>query len=262
MNSNTGTSFKHKSKASTNPYRPDPSGGKPGSRFRTRATINRLNMYVAKPDVEKMKERPTDPQAGRIQPDRRWFGNVRTVDQKELDKYRKSLEDNQTKKGTGYSVLIKGKKLPLSLVKETYDKTLSKGERLLQIEKYEDTFGPRMKRKRPNVGITDLEAMVKTIQEKTGNYDEAKDLDLHKNDMIDAKEGHRHKVFDKGMSKRIWEELYKVIDSSDVLIHVLDARNPNGTRSKFLEDYLKKNCPSKHLVFVLNKCDLIPTSVT
>lgn len=80
--------------------------------------------------------------------------------------------------------------------------------------------------------------------------------------MIEAKEGHRHKVFDKGMSKRIWEELYKVIDSSDVLIHVLDARNPNGTRSKFLEDYLKKNCPSKHLIFVLNKCDLIPTSVT
>lgn len=96
MSAQTGTSFKHISKASSNPYRPDPSGGKPGSRFRTRATINRLNMYKAKPDLEKMKQRPTDPQAGKIQPDRRWFGNVRTVDQKELDKYRKSLEDNQT----------------------------------------------------------------------------------------------------------------------------------------------------------------------
>ena len=79
-NSNTNSSFKHKSTASTNPYRPDPSGGKPGSRFRTRATINRLNMYNAKPDVDKMKKAPTDPQAGRIQPDRRWFGHVRTVD--------------------------------------------------------------------------------------------------------------------------------------------------------------------------------------
>jgi len=29
------------------------------------------------------------------------------------------------KKGTGYSVLVKGKKLPLSLVKESYEKTLS-----------------------------------------------------------------------------------------------------------------------------------------
>ena len=119
-----------------------------------------------------------------------------------------------------------------------------------------------MKRKRPNVGITDLDAMVKTINEKVEGYDINKDIDLHKNTILDTREAHRHKVFDKGMSKRIWEELYKVIDSSDVLIHVLDARNPNGTRSKFLEDYLKKNCPSKHLVFVLNKCDLIPTSVT
>lgn len=73
-------SFKHKGKASSNPYRPDPSGGKPGSRFRDRSTIKRLNMYNEKPDIQKMKKRPTDPSAGRVQPDRKWFGNVRTVD--------------------------------------------------------------------------------------------------------------------------------------------------------------------------------------
>ena len=120
-------------------------------------------MYTQKPDLAKMKERPTDPKAGRIQPDRRWFGNVRTVDQKELDKYRKSLENTEVKKGSGFSILVKGKKLPLSLVKETFDSTLTKGERLLQIESYKDTFGPKMKRKRPNVPITDLEAMVRGI---------------------------------------------------------------------------------------------------
>lgn len=60
-----GSSFT-KSKASTNPNRPDPSGGKVGSQFRDRATINRLNMYKSKPDLQKMKERPTDPHAGRI----------------------------------------------------------------------------------------------------------------------------------------------------------------------------------------------------
>ena len=118
-------SFKHSSKSSSNPYRPDPSGGKPGSRFRDRATIKRLNMYNEKPDAAKMKKRPTDPTAGRVNPDRKWFGNVRTVDQKELDKYRRTLEEGQTKKGSGFSVLLKGKKLPLSLVKDTYNKTLS-----------------------------------------------------------------------------------------------------------------------------------------
>jgi len=85
-----------KSAASTNPNRPDPSGGKKGSQFRTKGTINRLNMYREKPDLAKMKQRPTDPAAGRIQPDRRWFGNVRTVDQKELEKYRRKLEEQQT----------------------------------------------------------------------------------------------------------------------------------------------------------------------
>jgi hypothetical protein len=37
-------------------------------------------MYKAKPDTAKMKMKPTDVHAGRIHPDRRWFGNVRTVD--------------------------------------------------------------------------------------------------------------------------------------------------------------------------------------
>jgi nuclear GTP-binding protein len=100
------------------------------------------------------------------------------------------------------------------------------------------------------------------IDEKNDVYTEEKDTDLHKFDMIESKDLTREKIFEKGLSKRIWEELYKVIDSSDVILYVLDARNPNGTRTKFLEDYLKKKCPNKHLVFILNKCDLIPTPVT
>ena len=34
------------------------------------------------------------------------------------------------------------------------------------------------------------------------------------------KKGTREKGFDKGQSKRIWGELYKVVDSSDVVIQV------------------------------------------
>ncbi len=41
----------------------------------------------------------------------------------------------------------------------------------------------------------------------------------------------------------------------------MDARDPMGTRCKHLEDHIKKNCPHKHLVFLINKCDLIPTSI-
>lgn len=74
---------KSKSNASTNPNRETKanSSGVMNS-FRTKATINRLNMYNKKPDKEKMYERPKE--AARIQPDRKWFGNVRTIDQKAL----------------------------------------------------------------------------------------------------------------------------------------------------------------------------------
>jgi len=93
-------------------------------------------------------------------------------------------------------------------------------------------------------------------------YDATKDKDITKHIERDYKDEIRHAVFEKGLSRRIWEELYKVIDSSDVVIYVLDARNPMGTRTFTLEEHIKKNCPSKHFIFVMNKCDLVPTSVT
>ena len=85
--------------------------------------------------------------------------------------------------------------------------------------------------------------MVKNVEEKQETYNPVADKDLHKHEISDERDGGRHKIFDKGLSRRIWEELYKVIDSSDVILNVLDGRNPNGTRTKQLEDYLKKNCP-------------------
>ena len=33
----------------------------------------------------------------------------------------------------------------------------------------------------------------------------------------------REKIYDKGQSKRIWGELYKVVDSSDVVVQVCSA---------------------------------------
>src|SRR5436190_17674166 len=54
---------------------------------------------------------------------------------------------------------------------------------------------------------------------------------------------------------------FQVIDSSDIVINVLDARDPMGTRCRAVEQYLRKEAPHKHLIFVLNKCDLVPTWV-
>ena len=41
----------------------------------------------------------------------------------------------------------------------------------------------------------------------------------------------------------------------------MDARDPLGTRCRSIEEYIRKEAPHKHLVFVLNKTDLVPTGV-
>uniref|UniRef100_A0A0R0HIB1 Nuclear/nucleolar GTPase 2 n=1 Tax=Glycine max TaxID=3847 RepID=A0A0R0HIB1_SOYBN len=43
---------------------------------------------------------------------------------------------------------------------------------------------------------------------------------------------------------------------------VLDARDPQGTRCYHLEKHLKENCKHKHMVLLLNKCDLVPAWAT
>lgn len=54
-------------------------------------------------------------------------------------------------------------------------------------------------------------------------------------------------------------ELKKVIDRSDVIVQVLDARDPDGTRSRWVEDEVrKKEAEGKRLMCVLNKIDLVP----
>jgi hypothetical protein len=38
---------------------------------------------------------------------------------------------------------------------------------------------------------------------------------------------------------------------------VLDARDPEGTRCRFLEHHIRNNARHKHLLFLLNKCDMV-----
>jgi nuclear GTP-binding protein len=50
------------------------------------------------------------------------------------------------------------------------------------------------------------------------------------------------------------QTLHKVIDESDIILLVLDARDPEGCRSRLVEEEVRKReSEGKKLVFVLNK---------
>ncbi|WCJ23436.1 Nucleolar GTP-binding protein 2 [Euphorbia peplus] len=234
------------------------------SEMRSAATVRRIKMYKNKPvrnskgKILKHDFQSKDLPNTRIQPDRRWFGNTRIVNQKELEFFREELRNRMS---SGYNVILKERKLPLSLLNDYYKQARV---HLLDMEPFGDAFGPKRKRKRPTLLAPDYESLVK----KT---DGSQDVFEQKHSTYAAAEGNkedglrdlaRHTMFEKGQSKRIWGELYKVIDSSDVVVQVLDARDPMGTRCYHLEKHLREHCKHKHMIFLLNKCDLVPAWAT
>lgn len=249
---------------SMNPERPI-SGLKGVAHPRTKATIKRLQMYrnfkaKRNPDGKIITPAPfqgwlSSGTMARVEPTPKWFSNSRVISQSALQKFQEEL--GKAVKDP-YQVVMRPSQLPISLLNET-----AKYQRvhLLDTEGFDSVFGPKKQRKRPNLKVRDLEDMSKVASEQTDLYDEEKDVDLVKED-TGVKDVVRDWVFGAGQSKRIWNELHKVVDSSDVLLQVLDARDPMGTRSKYIEEFLRKEKPHKHLFFILNKVDLVPTWVT
>lgn len=234
--------------------------------MRDRATIKRLNMYRQKQRCNKHGKviKPLQFQStvapgtvARVEPNIKWFTNTRVIKQSSLQKFQEEMGAVQK---DPYRVVMRQSKLPMSLLHDRVKAHNSKVH-ILDTEGFETTFGPKAQRKRPSLVAGDMKDLIEQAEASAMTYNAEKDTDLVTED-TGVREEVREEIFKKGQSKRIWGELYKVIDSSDVIIQVLDARDPMGTRSKSIETYMKKEKPWKHLIFVLNKCDLIPTWVT
>ncbi|KAK0131490.1 Nucleolar GTP-binding protein 2 [Merluccius polli] len=258
-----GKSTINKSSSSSNPDRPKATGA---TNMRDRTTIKRLNMYRQKQRCDNRGKviRPLSFQStvtpgtvARVEPNIKWFTNTRVIKQSSLQKFQEEMGAVQK---DPYRVVMKRSKLPMSLLHDRIKAHNSKVH-ILDTEGFETTFGPRAQRKRPSLLVEDMKDLVVRAEASALSYNSDKDRDLVTEDS-GVREEVREEIFKKGQSKRIWGELYKVIDSSDVVIQVLDARDPMGTRSQSIETYMKKEKPWKHLIFVLNKCDLIPTWVT
>ncbi|SZE99298.1 unnamed protein product [Blumeria hordei] len=243
-------------------------------------TLNRLTEGRARRNAAgkvtiAAKFQSTQVPVARVEPNRKWFTNSRVIGQDALTAFREAMAE---KEADPYRVLLKTNKLPMSLIQDGSGKNgIKQHQAKLTIEAspFGEIFGPKAQRKRVKTNVSSLQDLVdhsiKSHDDYLDRLEQSKLLSGQAGGEANPSEamvpddgcitGAREAIFNKGQSKRIWNELYKVIDSSDVVIHVLDARDPLGTRCRSVEKYIKEEAPHKHLIFVLNKCDLVPTGV-
>lgn len=210
-----------------------------------------------------------DAPVARVEPNRKWFNNTRVISQDALDSFRSAVQAQANDPNT---FLMKRNKLPMSLIEEKKNVNgLKEHQAKITVGSapFSDTFGPKAQRKKPKLDFDSIESLAGRTGDMHDQYldrlEHAKLLSGLSGADVEDETGTlttaRESIFTKGTSKRIWNELYKVIDSSDVILHIIDARDPIGTRCRSVEKYLREEAPHKHLVFVLNKVDLVPSRV-
>jgi nuclear GTP-binding protein len=126
-----------------------------------------------------------------------------------------------------YSVLLKSNKLPMTLIRDGSDTPgLKQHQAKMTIEtsSFQQTFGPKAQRKRVKLGVSSLENLAEDTENSMNTYKERlEQARLLSGSGEDTREGGENgadvsdalslaiePVFNKGQSRRIWNELYKV----------------------------------------------------
>jgi|Transcript_217 nuclear GTP-binding protein len=98
--------------------------------------------------------------------------------------------------------------------------------------------------------LAQLRALAET---KEANYEEKKAAKL-----ADELEKEANGADNDSSRRAYYKEFVKVVEISDVIIQVLDARDPLACRSPEVERFVRKMNPEKRVILLLNKIDLVP----
>ncbi|XP_061473976.1 guanine nucleotide-binding protein-like 3 isoform X2 [Rhineura floridana] len=95
-------------------------------------------------------------------------------------------------------------------------------------------------------------------RKQEANKKEANKAKISEKKSVAGQKAKSSQQLDKNSKKSFCKELRKVMEASDVVLEVLDARDPLGTRCPQVEQLVSQMDGEKKILLVLNKIDLIP----
>ncbi|KAL9069489.1 MAG: hypothetical protein Q9161_005540 [Pseudevernia consocians] len=125
----------------------------------------------------------------------------------------------------------------------------------------------------PNDSTNPMSALLASARARAAEYENEPDEYDYEMDENDESEGGADLTTANSLptsgpqtlesSRRAFDKVFKsVLSTSDILLYVLDARDPNGTRSRSIErEITAADAGSKRLILILNKIDLVPPPV-
>lgn len=121
------------------------------------------------------------------------------------------------------------------------------------------SLNEREKEKTQCLKRMDLQRLVADVQQRSQEYMETKYDDLDDVNVPVSTITGRH--YSDPSKKAFSREFSTVVEKSDVILEILDARDPMGCRVRAVEELVASSGGKKRVVLVLNKIDMVPREV-
>jgi len=115
-----------------------------------------------------------------------------------------------------------------------------------------------MKQKRKEAKTQTMEELMAQANQSRAEFDAKQGSGISSSNAMDDSVRDVQQAHGQQSRRAYLRELKKVIDASDVLLQILDARDPVGTRISTMVENTILSHYDKRMVLVLNKIDLIP----